>query len=189
MGPGDTCTLTITDISEEMKITKSKVRNWIKRGLPATFHTTSRDYHIKHEDLLKFLEANPKDDNACNISKYLFSPEPEWLKAKRVSDRNNYPTNYRKSYTNDEDKIIVRLHKRGYSVSEIAQEMHRTNVAIIERLRVLCCSRVYSEEEKNILREHAATKTITELQELLPNRTVESIKTKCRHLGLKWLRG
>ena len=127
----DTEYLSIPTICEEMSVTSDRVLAWIKLGLKTKKSRSGKvKYLISTDDLLAFLEMHQDMFNATNVSEYLFSDEPDWLKQKRLKDVTEYPVNIRRPYTNDEDKIIVKLYNSGLADKEIAKKLGRTEIGI-----------------------------------------------------------
>lgn len=180
--------VTISDICREMNVSHDRVSNWIKLGLKTRKSKSGKSkYLISQDDLLKFLETHQSYFNASCVSEYLFCDEPEWFKDKRLKDIKEYAKNSRQEYTNEEDKKIIRLFKRGRSDKEIAEELKRTEQGIKLRLNILGYYRgKYNDYEIEILKANSRYMTIPELLKLLPLRTEKGIIYKCESLGLPY---
>lgn len=184
--PHDDSYLTISDIVQEMHVTKDKVRYWILHGLKThTSKIPSHKYLIDADDLLKFLEQHQNWFNAAEISPYLFPVMPQWLKNKCKQDIHKTTTRKYKSYTENEIHMLTVLFKNGRSNAEIAERLQRTQYSIEKMLTQLHLSRKkYNDYELNILKKQAASHTLDELAKKLPLRTKESITRKCKTLHL-----
>lgn len=180
--------LSISDICEEMQVSHDRVSNWLKIGLKYKKNRSGRTkYLIDSEDLLEFLESHRDMFDASRISEYLFTDEPDWLIEKRKIDRNYYQDNLRLEYTNEDDKIIVSMFKRGKSNAEIAKVLKRTESAIKYHLYALNLFRGrYNDYEIEILKENSRYMTLDELLVLLPLRTKRSLEYKCEELGIPY---
>lgn len=180
--------LSIREICEEMNVSHDRVSNWLKLGLKYKKNRSGRTkYLISQEDLLDFLKEHQDMFNASEISEYLFINEPDWLVKKRRSDLEYYTDNLRFEYTNEEDKIIVSMFKRGKSNAEIAKVMKRTESAISDHLHVLGYFRgKYNDYEIEILKENSRYLTLDELVLLLPLRTKKGLEYKCKELNIPY---
>lgn len=188
--PFDSSFLRISDIAAEMQVSKDRVRTWIKHGL-ITYksHITPIKYLIRQEDLLDFLKEHPKFYDASKISPYIFINEPEWLKAKRREDAENFKTKSKKAqaYSDAECLEIIRLFKRGCSNKEIGEKLNRTEYGIERMLTIFGLSRKkYNDYEIDIIKEYHDKITIDELVAMLPLRTRSGVIAKCEQLGLKY---
>lgn len=180
--------LTINTISEEMNIPYGRVRNWLNLGLK---YKSSRTGNVKFlidcDDLLNFLEEHQDLFNASKVSSILFVNEPEWFKSKRISDSRHFANRLHSEYTNEEDKQIEDLFKKGFSDKEIAIRLKRSESAIKYHLNVLGYGRHhYNDYEIDILKENSRYLTLDELAKLLPLRTTRGIEYKCRDLGIPY---
>lgn len=180
--------LSIPTICYEMNVSHDRVSNWLKLGLKYKRNKSGKvKYLISSDDLLDFLEEHKDMFNASEVSEYLFAEEPDWFIKKRRRDALSYADNNRLEYTNEEDKIIVRMFNRGKSDSEIARELNRTETGIkYHRMALGLLRNKYSEMELDILRKYSDTKTVYELQKMLPLRTVKGIQYKCEQLNLPY---
>lgn len=180
--------LTIRDIMTEMNVSKDRVRAWIRKGLKhKVINNKQKRYLISQKDLLKFLHDNPDLYDASKISDILFINEPEWLKEKRIKDRNTYVRKMGIAYTEQELKTIISLFKMGRSNEQIAEAIKRTPAGVAKILDEFGLSRHrYNEYEIDILRKNSPDKTIDEITRLLPLRKRSGIISKCRHLKIPY---
>lgn len=180
--------LSISDVCDFIGISKDAVRNWIKAGLPYKKSKSGRTtYLIDADDLLKFMEDNQDRFNASLVSEYIFYPEPEWLKEKRRKDRESYPTSWHEEYTNEDDKKIEDMFKKGKSVSEIAKELKRTEYSIKSRLSILgYYFQKWNKYELDIIEILSEFLTVSELHKLLPRRSESGIKYQCEKFKLPY---
>lgn len=180
--------LTVHDIMDEMQVSKDRVRGWIKKGLK--YHKSKikpYKYLIDQNDLLKFLEQHQDLFDASKISHYLFTKEPDWLKAKRNYDKNHYNNTIGTVYSDEEFKIIIKMFKQGRTNEEIAKTIHRTPYGIERMLWSMGLSRkTYNAYEIEIIRNNVDTHTIQEIADMLPLRTKAGIIAKCEQLGIKY---
>lgn len=184
----DSSYLLVSDIVEEMKVSKDRVRGWIKKGLK--YHKSRikpYKYLIDEKELLAFLEQHPDVYDASIVSKYLFSNEPKWFKEKRITDKRDYNNTMGTKYTDEDFKIITKMFKQGCSNEEIAKAINRTPVSIEKMLWSMGLSRKsYNPYEIEIIKKHIDTHTIQEIADMLPLRTKKGIIAKCEQLGLKY---
>lgn len=180
--------LSISDVCDFIGISKDAVRNWIKAGLPYKKSKSGRTtYLIDLDELQKFMKNNQDRFNATLVSEYLFYPEPEWLKEKRRKDRESYPTSWHEEYTNEDDKKIEDMFKKGKSVSDIAKELKRTEHSIKDRLMILgYYLKKWNDYEIEILKENSPYMTVKELTKLLPRRSEDGIAYRCEVLKLEY---
>lgn len=183
--------LTIADITSEMQVSKNRVRTWLKNGLKYhKSHIKPVKYLIDPDDLLDFLKEHPRYYDASKISKYLFNPEPAWLKEKRTQDINDFRTRSKKSeyYSDPECTKIINMFKQGKSNIEIAKELNRTEYGIERMLSILGFSRrKYNQYEIDIIKKYHTTKTIDEITAMLPLRTRAGVIAKCEDLKIKYI--
>lgn len=183
--------LTIQDVCEEMKVSNDRVYRWISHGLPThKSGSRRRKYLIDSDELLQFLEKHQSWFQASTISKYIFGEEPDWLVEKRKKDRLHNRNRRQREWTNDEDRRLQMLHKRGASLSELADEFHRSESAVRTHLYVIGCEikrkDVYTDHEIKILTEYSDYYTLKELEDMLPGRTAKGIEYKCKMLKLPY---
>lgn len=184
----DLCYLTVSDIVNEMGVSKYTVYNWINKGLKVSKSKVKPyKYLIDSKNLLIFLKQNPKCYKANLISKYLFNNEPEWLHNKRLEDKRKINKRQYQEYSEEDTKVIVQLFKMGKSNEYIAEKLNRTPLAIEKRLSILNLSRKkYNEYEIEIIKNNIETKTIDEIAAMLPLRKKKGIIAKCEELGIKY---
>lgn len=188
--------LTVPMIAKEMSLNINRVYYWIDNGLKVHKNkaTNRNKYLIDVNDLLVFLEEHKSFFDASKVSNYLFAEELEWFKEKRKEDFKKRNVVKQVDWTNEEDKELVNLFKLGFSDERLSKILNRTVSAIEHRRGILGLIRErkvktgehYTEEEILILKNNSSSKSIYELQELLPNRTISSIKRKCGKLGLTY---
>lgn len=186
--PYNTEYVSVTDICQEMHVSKDRVYNWFKLGLKKKKNRSGKTkYTVDTKDLLNFLESHPDHFDASKISEYLFPEEPEWLIEKRKTDKDINIEKRRMEYTNEEDKVIEHMFCRGMSDKEIAERLHRTPNGIQCRRMILCITKNrYMPYELEIIRKNSPYMTIQELSKLLPLRTARGIQSKCEQLGLEY---
>jgi excisionase family DNA binding protein len=187
----DSYYLTVRDICDEMKVSSDRVYSWIRLGLKT--HKSGqkrRHYLIDTDELLEFLEQHQDLFDASQVSNLLFIDEPDWLKAKRKSDGSWNKDKHNLEWTDSEDRSLVMMNQYNKSVAYMAEHFHRTECAIISRLNVLGCERKkknsYTDNEIKILCEYSDSKTLAELAEMLPGRTVKGLEYKCKCLGIPY---
>lgn len=180
--------LSMSDVSEYMNVSIDRVSNWCKLGLPRKKSRSGKTkFLIDIDDLLKFLYNHQDMFDASKISEYLFYSEPQWLIDKRKKDKEFYPENLRKEFSNEEDKKIQSYFYMGYSDDKIAKLLKRTSQSIFHRRHVLNLMKGrYTDDEINILKKYSRYKTIDEIHELLPNRSNKSIEYKCCSLKIPY---
>lgn len=183
--------LTVQDVCEEMGVSNDRVYRWVACGLPThKSGSRRRKYLIDSDELLKFLEQHQSWFQASTISKYIFGEEPEWLVEKRKKDRLHNRSRYQQEWTNEEDRKLQTLYKRGASLLELADEFHRSESAVRTHLYVIGCEikrkDVYTEREIETLRKLSDYYTLTELAAMLPGRTAKGIEYKCKMLKIPY---
>lgn len=189
--PQNTSYVTVMDICQEMNVSSDRVYAWIKLGLNVHKSNDKRTkYLIDTDELLVFLEHNQHLFDASEVSQFLFIQEPEWLKNKRRKDGSIDISNKGTEWSFQDDKILVSLYEKGYSVEKLAQIFKRSEIAIITHLNILGVKRKraneYSEEELKVLYEYSNEKTLKELATMLPGRTVKGLEYKCKSLGIPY---
>lgn len=120
--------LTVSDICDEMSVSKSTVYRWIKTGLKTRrCASESQKYLIHADDLLAYLEENQSKFDASKISKYLFITEPDWLIDKRKHDAMMYKPDrkmvHRKVFTIS-DIAFLKQYSDNYTLSELSSMMN-----------------------------------------------------------------
>lgn len=188
--PANSEYLTIRNITEEMQVSHDIVSAWIKnKGLKTIKCRSGKTrYMIETDVLLKFLKDNPEAYDASKISKYLFSEEPQWLQEKRKADLIKYSNikNYKKEFSNEDDKVIQSMFILGKSDKEIAKKLGRTTTSIQgRRLKLFLMKGRYTDKEINFLKTYSPYKTVHELSEKL-GRPIKGIEYKCNKLNLKY---
>lgn len=180
--------LTIYDICNQMKVSFDIVVRWTKNGLKYKKNKAGRTkYLIDPKDLLAYLEQHKSSFDASKLDKYLFIPEPDWLKEKRLEDALIHLDRAQYEYTNEEDKIIQSMFMKNKSDEYIANYLHRTTSAIKTRRMTLgLVKSSYNPYEIEILKKYSDYKTIYELAQMLPIRTANGIMTKCKSLNLPY---
>jgi hypothetical protein len=180
--------LSYEDVCREMHVNYCKVSRWAESGLKTHRNKSGKTRRvIDADDLLEFLKEHPTQYDASLISPYLFPEEPDWLIEKRERDAKFFPKKNWLEYTNEEDKKIVYMFKRGKTDEEIAKELKRTSVGIADRRRILNLSRrEFNEYEIDILKKNSDYLTISEMSKLLPLRTESGIMWKCEQLKLPY---
>ena len=184
----DTEYLSMNDICQEMQVSFDRVSNWCKIGLKRKKSKSGKTrWLIDVDDLLKFLENHQDLFNASLISKYLFYDEPDWLIEKRHKDSTYYPKELRLEYSNEDDKMIQNLFLRGKSDEYIAKELNRTSSAIAGRRRILGLYKgAYTDDEDDYLRKWSRYKTLDEILEKLPWRTIKGLEWRCKKLNIPY---
>lgn len=186
--------LSVSDIVNEMQVSRDRVHAWIKLGLKTKKNKAGRGkYAIRSEDLLAFLNENRKKFNASIISEYLFAEEPKWLKEKRRIDSNPETCEYREYeiWTTTQIKRVKDLIKIGYDIEKIAKTIKKTEYGvrrmIMENDIDYKDDMYYSDKEKDILIKNHDRVTVDELVDLLGNkRTHKGIMYKCEKMGLRY---
>lgn len=186
--------LSITDIIEEMQVSRDRVSAWIKLGLKTSKNKAGKGkYSIKANDLLTFLEKNQSKFNASKISEYLFADEPDWLIEKRKRDINPETCEYREyeTWTTMQIKRVKDLVKLGYDIEKIAKTLKKTEYGVRRIINEHDIDykdeRYYSEEEIDILYKYHDKVTVEQLAIMLKNkRTIKGICYKCEQLGLRY---
>lgn len=185
--------LSITDICNEMQVSRDRVSTWInKKGLVTSKNKAGKGkYNIKSEDLLEFLKNNPDSYDASKISEHLFTSEPDWLVEKRKKDAKKDHYKQYRYWTNDEDKKLEQMFKTGLSINTVAKALNRSRSSVISRKQILFIGKTYrkyyTDKEKEFLRENSPYMTVDELREQgLRNRSTESIIYMCEKLKLEY---
>jgi hypothetical protein len=128
--------LILNQISQILKISCPKIKKWAKIGLKLNKRQlTLKRYmwFVTHEDLMEFLENNPKLWNATKVEEYSLGYEPDWLINKRRSDK--YVPLRRKTWTYEEDKELEKMYYiRQMDYKEIAKELNRTYMSVKRRM-------------------------------------------------------
>lgn len=183
--------LTIQNICDEMHVSSDRVYRWIAYGLPThKGGSKRRKYLIDAKELLDFLEQHQSWFLATSVSRCLFCDEPQWLKDKRVHDKEHDRSKHQIEWTNDEDAKLQQMYHRGATMLEMAKEFHRSETAVRTHLYVIGCEvkrkDTYTDDELGILRKYSDTHTIEELAEMLPKRTKKGIEYKCKMLKIPY---
>ena len=191
--PYDDSYLTVRDIAHEMKVSKDRVRTWIRQGLKHHYSRTSpKRYLIDIDDLLEFLEHHQDSFDASKVSSYLFYQTPKWLKEKAVRDSQQQQrldkTIKHTKFTSAEIKQIEFLFKMGRSNEEIGRSINRTAYSVESVLanKLKLSRRRYNQDEIDIIKDNIETHTIDEIVAMLPIRTRSGVIAKCEELGLKY---
>lgn len=183
--------LTVKQVAAEMNVQEYTVRRWIELGLRTKKSKTNKTttHLIDADDLLVFLESHQKLFDASKISDILFYDEPDWLKNKRRYDFANYNKNRNTEWSLADDNRLVWLFSKGRTDEEISKEMHRSCSAIQAHRFILGLCRpqnYWSEYEISVLLKYHEYKTVSELHEMLPERTAAAISRKCALMNITY---
>ena len=180
--------LKISDIVKEMKVSKDRVRGWIKKGLK-THKSKTKTVHIliDQNELLDFLKDHPDLYDASQVSFYLFSHEPEWFKQKRQKDKMEYDRKAGTKWSDEELNILIKLFKRGYSNKELAKQLQRSETSIEKLLWGMGLSRKgFNDYEVEIIKKNIDKLTLSEIIKMLPYKNEKQVIAKCKELNLKY---
>lgn len=112
-------------------------KKWFKNGLPTHQLRTSKRANLmvdlqefwpwakEHRNILDFADFEP----------FALGEEPDWVMEKRLQDQNTQNILAAKNmpWTEHDDATLLRLIGKGYTVSEIAEELHRTASGVTHR--------------------------------------------------------
>ena len=139
MMSNNTDILTISDMTDILKITRDKITTWIKLGLKVKEKSITMNksfYYVEWEELIIFLKEHQDLWDSTSVDLYMLGEEYDWLKEKRKKDIINKPIEYRK-WTKDEEFKIIRLFGLGYSYLEIGKIINRSEWAVRNKLNSL----------------------------------------------------
>lgn len=117
----------LKEVSEMTGINKDTIRNRInKYNLPHhRAKTKQKPYMLDEVQIRKFLRENQDVWHYDNLTINLFENNTKWLIDKIEKDKTR-TNKYKKTWTDEEDFILLDRLKRGYSYEEIAKELNRT---------------------------------------------------------------
>lgn len=122
--------LTTEQIADMFKVDQSTVsRYWIKQyGLKAKKSALKERmlYRVSQDDLLLWCENNQDKWRASYLEEYALGFEPEWLKAKRITDSDTITKNKGRLWTTKEIDTLIQLFNDGIAIKDIAEKLGRT---------------------------------------------------------------
>lgn len=190
--PADSQYLTVPDIVEYLGISRDKVYAFIHNGLKhKKCRSGSFKYLISQDDLLDFLKKHPDRYDASKVSPYLFVSEPDWFRQKRISDKKICSEKSHAVYSDADDKKLINMRVKGYSLADIAKELGRSECAIKTRLNrmddvpYIRNKRFYSDDDIAFLRENADMMLLDDMAAKL-HRSPKAVAAKCESLGIKY---
>lgn len=131
--------LLASDVARMFNCDFCVIKRWFKLGLPYTDRALNQKkmYRIKHQDLINWLKNNQNEWSSTELEMYALGEESDWLKEKRILDKDKIPKNTRKKFTQTEDKIIINLFNMGKRAIDIATELGRSEDSIKHRIKKL----------------------------------------------------
>jgi hypothetical protein len=181
--------ITISDMCDLLNVTRDRITTtWVHLGLNLKKKKLTNNmsyYVITWNDLMDFLENNQNEWDSRCVEKNMLGIEPEWLKEKRMKDKEENPLWYRK-WTIEEIKQAENLFKAGNDYSKIAEEINRSEGAVANLLRNMGYSymlpQFWKGKEIQYLRENYENMAYQEIAESL-GRTTKAIGAKAEELG------
>ncbi len=193
LGPAidNTDLLLVSDIIEMLGVSKDRIYNtWINLGLKLQKHKISNKksyYCIKIEDLIEFLKDNPDEWDSRNLELYNLGYEPEWLSQKRKRDIEENPLWYR-FWSNEEKNKAIMLLKMGKSYKEIADQLHRTEKAVMYMLQNEGYSyrlkQYWKGQELKFLKDNFKVMKYSDIADNL-GRTTKAVAAKAEEMGYR----
>lgn len=122
--------LTMNQVSLMLGVERRTMnKKWRDKGL----HIMKRGRYrvVRQNDLIRYLRDHPEDWNAANVNDDSLIMQYSWYKDKRKTD-----TKSRYFWTPDEISKLHHLRRKGYSVSEIAEQMGRSQSSIKYKLYI-----------------------------------------------------
>ena len=181
--------ITVSDISDLLNVTRDRITTtWVKLGLKLKQKklTSNASYYvITWNDLMTFLEVNQNEWDSRNVDINMLGVEPDWLKEKRIRDKEENPLWYR-YWTSEEIEQVENLFKDGKTYLEIANILNRSEWAVANLLRSMGYSymlpQYWKGKEIKYLRENYTEMSYQEIAEHL-GRTTKAIEAKALELG------
>lgn len=181
--------ITVSDMCDLLSVTRDRITTtWVNLGLNLKKKKLTNNmsyYVITWNDLMEFLEKNQNEWDSRLVEKNMLGIEPEWLKLKRIRDKEENPLWYRK-WTEEEIKQAENLFKNGKSYEEIAGIINRSVWAVANLLRNMGYSynlpQFWKGRELKYLRENYENMTYSEIAEIL-GRTTKAVGAKAEELG------
>ena len=165
---------------------------WIKpRNFPIKYkkvNTTSFEI-VYIKDFWIWAEQNQDTLDFSKLEPLILGEEPEWVDKKRKSDSTKANTIKTSDWTDYEDNQLINLVKEyRYTTKELSNILHRTESAILTRLRNLNIKyrpipedkhKKWTKEEDEILIKAIQTETNwISIAKLIPNHSEKAIKSK-----------
>lgn len=191
LGPAmdNTDLLLVSDIVEMLGVTRDRICDtWVNLGLKLRKHKISNKksyYCIKMEDLIEFLKDNQEEWDSRNLELYVLGNEPEWLSQKRKRDIKENPIWYR-FWSDEEKNKAIMLLKIGKSYKEIAEQLNRTEKAVMYMLRDEGYSyklrQFWKGQELKFLKDNFKVMKYSDIADSL-GRTTKAVSAKAEEMG------
>lgn len=171
----------ISDLSELFDVTDDMILNsWVNKGLKVKEVAVSKNKSYKGvtlEDLLKFLKENQDIWDSKKLEENILGEEPNWLKEKRIADRNKTYSTY--TFWTEEEKEKARFWiQKGKSYEFISERVNHTASAVATFLHnegyAYLLSKYWTTKDIKFVRENKDKLSIKEMAEQL-KRTVKSV--------------
>jgi transposase len=119
-------------------VSRDVVVRWIENhGLPASKknyirkNSKLKHYFINPEEFWKWAEENQDKINFARVKRYEILPEPAWVEQKRRTAYFSLQQKKRnKSWTKEEDQLLLKLLKENRTYKEIAEILDRSEKAV-----------------------------------------------------------
>ena len=124
--------LTKKELKEALGVSDSKLASWIRQGLPVHKSRSNRSYGALYDadEALQFLQDRQDEFDGSLLDDSYFWHIPPWLREKCRRDCARRNWNYRKPWTNDENRRLVHLFESGKTDEEIAELLGRSGQSI-----------------------------------------------------------
>lgn len=166
--------------------------SWIdKRNFPVKYKNCNRKNTrvVYIEDFWIWAKDNLDIVNLAGLEPLALGEEPDWVEDKRNQDKMKNLTVQNSNWTTYEDnKLIDMLKTYRYTTRQIASDLHRTEQAVIQRIKNLKLKyrpvpedrhNKWTLEEEQLLMDNVRNlENYLELSKLLPNRSERAIKSK-----------
>jgi transposase len=118
-------------------VSRDVVVRWIENhGLPAfkknyiRKNSKLKHYFINPEEFWKWAEQNQDKINFARVKRYEILPEPAWVEEKRRISYFSLDKKRNKSWTKEEDQLLLKLLKENRTYKEISEILDRSEKAV-----------------------------------------------------------
>lgn len=177
--------------AKKLGVTRDRIcTTWVDLGLKLRKHKISNKksyYCIKIENLIEFLKDNQDQWDSRNLELYILGDEPEWLSQKRKRDIEENPLWYRFWSVEEKNKAVMLL-KMGKSYKEIADQLDRTEQAVMYMLRDegygYRLKQFWKGQELKFLKDNFKVMKYSDIADSL-GRTTKAVAAKAEEMGYR----
>lgn len=154
-GKLNTAWYTVYDLADALCVDNHTVYKWINdHDMPfkKSFVKTRSFILINPENFWIWAEKNKSLINWSRVPVGSIIPEPDWVKERRVQDRENIPGRSQQYWTKEEDDLLMYLYyQEGLTQEQVSLRLNRSTKAVQRRISRLVSQRINSAKKEKVV--------------------------------------